>query len=136
MSLSFFVVNIITSVDKLFCNTCTTDNGLDYLFPAGEHLGGIHSCPSSTAEMRENVDRVLQYMAANRIRMHHTNAKGTKRIMYKNISLLDMITDQYLSFQVRFSLHTYIQLFDIISGGMTGMKNFAFGLQTVYHELK
>lgn len=78
MSSSYFVVNIVTSVDKLFCNT--TDNGLDYLFPAGEHLGGIHSCPSSTAEMRENVDRVLQYMAANRIRMHHTNAKGTWRI--------------------------------------------------------
>lgn len=116
MSSSYFVVNIVTSVDKLFCNT--TDNGLDYLFPAGEHLGGIHSCPSSTAEMRENVDRVLQYMAANRIRMHHTNAKGTWRID-EQVWLLDLIMDQLLFIPVRFSLHTSIQLFGIISGGMT-----------------
>lgn len=55
---------------------------------SGEHLGGIHSCPSSTAEMRENVDRVLQYMAANRIRMHHTNAKDIVEGKLKSIMRL------------------------------------------------
>lgn len=40
-------------------------------------------------------------------------------LMNKNIWLLDSITDQLLFIPVRFSLHTSIQLFSIISGGMT-----------------
>lgn len=39
--------------------------------------------------------------------------------MNKNIWLLDSITDQLLFIPVRFFLHTSIQLFGIISGGMT-----------------
>lgn len=39
--------------------------------------------------------------------------------MNKNIWLLDLITDQLLFIPVRFFLHTSIQLFGIISGGMT-----------------
>ncbi|XP_061183950.1 dixin-like isoform X2 [Saccostrea echinata] len=55
---------------------------------SGEHLNGIHNCPSTTAEMRENVDRVLQYMAENRIRMHHTNAKDIVEGKLKSIMRL------------------------------------------------
>lgn len=39
--------------------------------------------------------------------------------MNKNVWLLDSITDQYLPISVKFSLRTSIQLFGIISGGMT-----------------
>lgn len=39
--------------------------------------------------------------------------------MNKNIWLLDSITDQLLFIPVRFFLHTSIQLFGIISAGMT-----------------
>ncbi|KAK3107000.1 hypothetical protein FSP39_004689 [Pinctada imbricata] len=42
---------------------------------SGERLTGVHSCPSSYTEMRENIERILQYMAANKIRMHHTTAR-------------------------------------------------------------
>ncbi|KAM9299251.1 dixin isoform 2-T2 [Gastrophryne carolinensis] len=42
---------------------------------AGEKLGGIHQQPNGTQEMRENVDKVLQFMASKKIRMHQTSAK-------------------------------------------------------------
>lgn len=57
MSLFYFLVNVVISVDKFFCNII--DNGLDYLFLVGEYLGGIYSCLFFIVEMRENVDRVL-----------------------------------------------------------------------------
>lgn len=57
MSSFYFLVNVVISVDKFFCNII--DNGLDYLFLAGEYLGGIYSCSFFIVEMRENVDRVL-----------------------------------------------------------------------------
>ncbi|XP_077985605.1 dixin-like isoform X2 [Glandiceps talaboti] len=42
---------------------------------SGETLARVDFNPQTTASMRENVDRVLQFMAAKRIRMHHTSAK-------------------------------------------------------------
>ena len=42
----------------------------------GEHMSGVHLCPSTYGEMRENIERILHYMTTNRIRMHHTNPKG------------------------------------------------------------
>ena len=33
--------------------------------------------PSNYHAMRENVDRVLQFMSAQKIKMHHVSSKGT-----------------------------------------------------------
>lgn len=42
---------------------------------ASEKLAGVNYEPSSVQEMKDNVERVLQFMAQRRIRMHHTTAK-------------------------------------------------------------
>ncbi|XP_051494451.1 dixin isoform X2 [Apus apus] len=42
---------------------------------AGEKLNGIQVNPTSQQEMRENVDKVLQFVASKKIRMHQTSAK-------------------------------------------------------------
>ncbi|XP_041373247.1 dixin-like isoform X2 [Gigantopelta aegis] len=42
---------------------------------AGEKLAGFHESPSNQSEMKENIERVIQFMATNRIRMHHISAK-------------------------------------------------------------
>ncbi|RMB91985.1 hypothetical protein DUI87_31514 [Hirundo rustica rustica] len=42
---------------------------------AGEKLSGIEANPSSQQEMRENVEKVLQFVASRKIRMHQTSAK-------------------------------------------------------------
>ncbi|XP_071508896.1 dixin-like [Diadema antillarum] len=42
---------------------------------SGETLSRVDYNPSTTTVMRENVERVLQFMASKRIRMHHTSAK-------------------------------------------------------------
>ncbi|XP_053819250.1 dixin isoform X5 [Vidua macroura] len=42
---------------------------------AGEKLSGIELNPSSQQEMRENVEKVLQFVASRKIRMHQTSAK-------------------------------------------------------------
>ncbi|NXL79930.1 DIXC1 protein, partial [Leptocoma aspasia] len=47
-----------------------------FLLPsAGEKLSGIEVNPSSQQEMRENVEKVLQFVASKKIRMHQTSAK-------------------------------------------------------------
>ena len=43
---------------------------------AKEPLPGVHEEPTNPEQMRENVDKVLQFMVARRIRMHHINAQG------------------------------------------------------------
>ncbi|KAI1230730.1 Dixin, partial [Lamprotornis superbus] len=49
---------------------------LALFFPsAGEKLSGIEVNPSSQQEMRENVEKVLQFVASKKIRMHQTSAK-------------------------------------------------------------
>ncbi|KAM4757402.1 dixin isoform 1-T1 [Cyanocitta cristata] len=42
---------------------------------AGEKLSGIEVNPKSQQEMRENVEKVLQFVASRKIRMHQTSAK-------------------------------------------------------------
>ncbi|KFP50280.1 Dixin, partial [Cathartes aura] len=42
---------------------------------AGENLNGIQVNPTSQQEMRENVEKVLQFVASKKIRMHQTSAK-------------------------------------------------------------
>lgn len=44
---------------------------------AGEKLNGVQVNPTSQQEMRENVEKVLQFVASKKIRMHQTSAKGT-----------------------------------------------------------
>jgi hypothetical protein len=43
----------------------------NYYFIAGEKIAGIEYNPESLQGMRDNLDRVLQFMAGKRIRMHH-----------------------------------------------------------------
>ncbi|XP_061449419.1 dixin isoform X4 [Rhineura floridana] len=42
---------------------------------AGEKLNGVEVSPTSPQEMRENVEKVLQFVASKKIRMHQTSAK-------------------------------------------------------------
>ncbi|XP_052285903.1 dixin-like isoform X2 [Dreissena polymorpha] len=42
---------------------------------AGETIAGVHDVPSTYAEMKENVERILQFMSSKKIRMHHIMAK-------------------------------------------------------------
>ncbi|KAK3778102.1 hypothetical protein RRG08_008692 [Elysia crispata] len=42
---------------------------------AGEKLSNTHSAPSTTAEMVENVEAVLQFMALNKVKMHHITTR-------------------------------------------------------------
>ncbi|XP_008490638.1 dixin isoform X2 [Calypte anna] len=42
---------------------------------AGEKLNGIQVNPTSQQQMRANVDKVLQFVASKKIRMHQTSAK-------------------------------------------------------------
>lgn len=43
---------------------------------AGELLEGIHYEPRDGQESRENVEKVLQFVASKRIRMPQTSARG------------------------------------------------------------
>ncbi|XP_063167007.1 dixin isoform X3 [Candoia aspera] len=42
---------------------------------AGEKLNGVEVMPSNPQAMKENVEKVLQFVASKRIRMHQTSAK-------------------------------------------------------------
>ncbi|XP_042328330.1 dixin isoform X4 [Sceloporus undulatus] len=42
---------------------------------AGEKLSGVQVSPTSQQEMKENVEKVLQFVALKKIRMHQTSAK-------------------------------------------------------------
>ncbi|KAJ7304947.1 hypothetical protein JRQ81_010643 [Phrynocephalus forsythii] len=42
---------------------------------AGEKLSGVQASPTSQQEMKENVEKVLQFVASKKIRMHQTSAK-------------------------------------------------------------
>ncbi|GFO45826.1 dixin [Plakobranchus ocellatus] len=42
---------------------------------SGEKLANTHPAPSSTAEMIENVEAVLQFMALNKVKMHHITTR-------------------------------------------------------------
>ncbi|XP_032084970.1 dixin [Thamnophis elegans] len=42
---------------------------------AGEKLGGVEESPTDQQAMKENVEKVLQFVASKKIRMHQTSAK-------------------------------------------------------------
>nr|XP_020648744.1 dixin isoform X3 [Pogona vitticeps] len=42
---------------------------------AGEKLSGVQASPASQQEMKENVEKVLQFVASKKIRMHQMSAK-------------------------------------------------------------
>nr|XP_013010936.1 dixin isoform X4 [Cavia porcellus] len=42
---------------------------------AGEKLSGVQLSPSNQQEMKDNVEKVLQFVASKKIRMHQTSAK-------------------------------------------------------------
>ncbi|PNJ76027.1 DIXDC1 isoform 8 [Pongo abelii] len=42
---------------------------------AGEKLSGVQLSPSNQQEMKNNVEKVLQFVASKKIRMHQTSAK-------------------------------------------------------------
>ena len=44
-------------------------------YSAGEKISGIQYNPESIHGMRENLERILQFMAAKRIRMHQITSK-------------------------------------------------------------
>ncbi|XP_029428250.1 dixin isoform X2 [Rhinatrema bivittatum] len=55
---------------------------------AGEKLNGIQVGPSSQQEMRENVQKVLEFVASKKIRMHQTSAKDIVEGNLKSIMRL------------------------------------------------
>ena len=46
-----------------------------FVISAGEKIAGIEYGPESLQGMRDNLDRILQFMAGKRIRMHHITSK-------------------------------------------------------------
>ena len=47
-----------------------------FILTAGEKLSGVQLSPSNQQEMKNNVEKVLQFVASKKIRMHQTSAKG------------------------------------------------------------
>ena len=56
-------------------------SGIFSLLTAGEKLSGVQTSPSNQQEMKNNVEKVLQFVASKKIRMHQTSAKGQCFIM-------------------------------------------------------
>ena len=48
---------------------------LIFIILAGEKIAGIQYAPESLQGMRENIERILQFMAAKRIKMHQITSK-------------------------------------------------------------
>lgn len=55
---------------------------------AGEKLSGVQLSPSNQQEMKNNVERVLQFVASKKIRMHQTSAKDIVEGNLKSIMRL------------------------------------------------
>lgn len=66
-----------------------------FLLTAGEKLSGVQLSPSNQQEMKSNVEKVLQFVASKKIRMHQTSAKGRWLIMSLNVYT---VHDQLLLF--------------------------------------
>lgn len=52
------------------------------LLTAGEKLSGVQLSPNNQQEMKNNVEKVLQFVASKKIRMHQTSAKGQCLFMF------------------------------------------------------
>ncbi|XP_048199793.1 dixin isoform X2 [Perognathus longimembris pacificus] len=57
-------------------------------FKAGEKLSGVQLSPSNQQEMKSNVEKVLQFVASKKIRMHQTSAKDIVEGNLKSIMRL------------------------------------------------
>ncbi|XP_036775622.2 dixin isoform X8 [Manis pentadactyla] len=55
---------------------------------AGEKLSGVQLSPSNQQEMKNNVEKVLQFVASRKIRMHQTSAKDIVEGNLKSIMRL------------------------------------------------
>nr|XP_012605034.1 dixin isoform X6 [Microcebus murinus] len=55
---------------------------------AGEKLSGVQLSPSNQQEMKNNVEKVLQFVASKKIRMHQTSAKDIVEGNLKSIMRL------------------------------------------------
>ncbi|XP_028666073.2 dixin-like isoform X3 [Erpetoichthys calabaricus] len=55
---------------------------------AGEHLSDIHYHPTKQQEMKENVEKILQFVASKHIRMHQTSARDIVEGNLKSIMRL------------------------------------------------
>lgn len=55
---------------------------------AGEKLSGVQTSPSNQQEMKNNVEKVLQFVASKKIRMHQTSAKDIVEGNLKSIMRL------------------------------------------------
>ncbi|KAM4827973.1 dixin isoform 1-T5 [Thomomys bottae] len=55
---------------------------------AGERLSGVQLSPSNQQEMKNNVEKVLQFVASKKIRMHQTSAKDIVEGNLKSIMRL------------------------------------------------
>ncbi|XP_073759846.1 dixin isoform X12 [Callorhinus ursinus] len=55
---------------------------------AGEKLNGVQLSPSNQQEMKNNVEKVLQFVASKKIRMHQTSAKDIVEGNLKSIMRL------------------------------------------------
>ncbi|XP_023562368.1 dixin [Octodon degus] len=55
---------------------------------AGEKLSGVQMSPSNQQEMKNNVEKVLQFVASKKIRMHQTSAKDIVEGNLKSIMRL------------------------------------------------
>ncbi|XP_052616096.1 dixin isoform X2 [Peromyscus californicus insignis] len=55
---------------------------------AGEKLSGVQLSPSNQQEMKDNVEKVLQFVASKKIRMHQTSAKDIVEGNLKSIMRL------------------------------------------------
>ncbi|KAK7796603.1 hypothetical protein U0070_001843, partial [Myodes glareolus] len=69
------------SVDENLTSPCS-------LQAAGEKLSGVQLSPSNQQEMKDNVERVLQFVASKKIRMHQTSAKDIVEGNLKSIMRL------------------------------------------------
>ncbi|XP_052616105.1 dixin isoform X4 [Peromyscus californicus insignis] len=58
------------------------------LAQAGEKLSGVQLSPSNQQEMKDNVEKVLQFVASKKIRMHQTSAKDIVEGNLKSIMRL------------------------------------------------
>ncbi|XP_023932971.1 dixin-like isoform X2 [Lingula anatina] len=75
---------------------------------AGEKLAGVNYEPANPHDMKENIERVLQFMAARRIRMHHTTAKDIVEGNLKSIMRLILaLAAHFKPDSVKHSAHQY-----------------------------
>jgi hypothetical protein len=77
-SISFPCVQVLRN----FANFLPMTSYIFSLLTAGEKLSGVQLSPSNQQEMKNNVEKVLQFVASKKIRMHQTSAKGQCLVIF------------------------------------------------------